>query len=110
VNAVQWASGSSSQPPAKSPATLTLGYAVTTFDGTAKLVSVTTEPAGLTGVTVTYSRNGVAVDAPVNVGVYQVVATLDNADYEAPQATGTLTIQQAAPVIQWTPAPVTIRT
>jgi hypothetical protein len=107
VNAVRWAIDGSAQPPTKSPATLTLGYPVTTFDGTAKAVSVTTSPVGLSGVVVAYSQNGLAVDGPTSAGVYQVVATLDNADYEAPQANGTLTILPAEPVIQWTPSPVT---
>src|SRR5918993_4280291 len=60
VNAVRWALGESTPAPSKSPATITLGYPVTTFDGTAKAVSVTTSPVGLSGVLVTYTRNGVA--------------------------------------------------
>jgi hypothetical protein len=107
VNAVRWALGESSPAPSKSPATITLGYPVTTFDGTAKAVSVTTSPVGLSGVLVTYTQNGVAVESPMNAGVYQVVATLDNADYEAPQATGILTILPAEPVIQWAPSTMT---
>ena len=107
VNAVGWVLDGSTQPPAKSAATLTLSSGVATFDGTAQAVSVTTSPAGLSGVAVAYSQNGVAVDAPINAGVYQVVATLDNADYEAPQATGTLTILPAEPVIQWAPSTMT---
>jgi hypothetical protein len=107
VNAVRWARNGSAQTPTKSPATMTLGYPVATFDGTAKAVSVTTSPAGLTGVAITYSQDGIGVAAPINAGVYQVVATLDNADYEAPQATGTLTIARAAPLIQWSPAALT---
>ena len=107
VNAVGWAARSSTQPPAKAPATITLADPVATFDGTAKGVSITTNPAGLTGVTVAYSQNGIPVAVPVNAGVYQVLATLDHPDYQAPQATGTLTIQQAAPVIQWVPAVLT---
>ncbi len=107
VNAVQWALDGSTQTPSKSPATITLMDPAATYDGTAKSVSITTSPVGLTGVTATYSQNGVAVPAPVNAGSYQVVATLDHQDYEAPQATGTLTIGQGTPVIQWSPAPIT---
>ena len=107
VNAVRWTLDGSAPAPSKSPATISLGYPVTTYDGTAKAVSVTTSPVGLSGVVVTYSQNGVAVEAPTNAGVYQVVATLDNADYEAPQANGTLTILPAAPVIQWAPSTMT---
>ena len=107
VNAVHWALGESTPAPSKSPATISLSYGVTTYDGTAKAVSATTSPVGLSGVVVTYSQNGVAVEAPTNAGVYQVVATLDNPDYEAPQATGTLTILPADPVIQWAPSTMT---
>jgi hypothetical protein len=107
VNAVQWALDGSTPTPTKIPATITLTDPVATFDGTAKSVSVTTNPAGLTGLTVTYSQDGFPVAAPVNAGVYQVLATLDHAEYAAPQATGTLTIGRATPVIQWTPATVT---
>ena len=107
VNAVHWALGESTPAPSKSPATISLSYGVTTYDGTAKAVSATTSPVGLSGVVVTYSQNGVAVEAPTNAGVYQVVATLDNPDYEAPQATGTLTILPADPVIQWAASTMT---
>jgi hypothetical protein len=80
---------------------------VATFDGTPKAVTAVTSPAGLTGVSVTYSQDGVVVPAPVNAGTYQVLATLTHEDYEAPQATGTLTIQPATPAIHWA-SPVTI--
>jgi hypothetical protein len=103
VNAVRWAARASAQPPAKAPATISLENTVATFDGTAKAVSIITNPAGLTGLTVRYSQSGVPVQAPVNAGIYQVLVTLDHPDFEAPQATGTLTILQATPVIRWTP-------
>jgi hypothetical protein len=100
VNAVRWAARSATQP-TKTPATITLADPAATYDGTAHAVSVLTNPAGLTGVTVTYSQDGIPVSAPVNAGTYQVLATLTNDDYEAPQATGTLTIRRATPVIEW---------
>jgi hypothetical protein len=50
------------------------------------------------------------VSAPVNAGAYQVSATLINEDYEAPQASGTLTIGQATPVIQWAPTSILVGT
>jgi hypothetical protein len=43
----------------------------------------------------------------MNAGAYQVLATLDNPDYEAPQATGILTILPAEPVIQWASSTMT---
>jgi hypothetical protein len=110
VNAVQWALNGSTPTPTKAPATITLTDPGATFDGTVKGVLVTTAPAGLTGLTVTYSQDGFPVSAPVNAGVYQVVASLDHPDYAAPQATGTMAIGQATPVIQWTPATVTAGT
>jgi hypothetical protein len=106
VNAVRWAARAATQP-TKTPATITLTDAVATFDGTAKAVTAVTSPAGLTGVSVTYSQDGVVVPAPVNAGTYQVLATLTHEDYEAPQASGTLTIHRAAPTIHWA-SPVTI--
>ena len=110
VNAVSWAARSATQP-TKTPATITLAYAVATFDGTPKAVSVVTSPAGLTGVSVTYTQDGVVVPAPVNAGTYQVLATLTHEDYEAPQASGTLTINRATPTIQWaSPVSITVGT
>ena len=59
------------------------------YDGTPKAATATTSnPAGL-NVTVTY--NGLTT-APTNVGSYNVVATVDNPNYQG-QATGTLVIK-----------------
>jgi hypothetical protein len=85
---------------AKAPAAITVGTEFT-FDGTVKQATVTTNPAGLSGLTVTYTLAGSPVGQPVNAGVYQVLATLDHPNYQAPAATGTLTIHPAVPVIQW---------
>ncbi|MBA3445853.1 MAG: hypothetical protein H0T58_13510, partial [Gemmatimonadales bacterium] len=78
VNAVRWALDGSTPTPSKAPATITLTDPVATHDGAVKAVSIATNPAGLTGVTVAYSQNGVAVAAPVNAGSYEVVSTLDH--------------------------------
>ena len=95
----------------KLPATITLAYANATFDGTAKLATVTTNPAGLSGVTVSYTMGGLAVAQTLDAGSYQVVATLSHATYAAPQATGTFTIAQATPLITWAnPAPISAGT
>jgi hypothetical protein len=80
----------------KATATLALGNLVQTYDGGPKAVAVTTNPAGLSGVAVTY--NGSAT-APINAGNYTIVATLTNANYEAPDATGTLVIGKAAATV-----------
>jgi hypothetical protein len=78
------------------------------YDGTAKQARVTTSPAGLPGVVVTYGLDGVPVASPTNVGTYQVLASLSNPNYEAPYAIGTLTILPATPTINW-PAPSMIK-
>jgi hypothetical protein len=88
---------------AKAPATITVGTEFT-YDGTPKSASVTTSPAGLSGLSVSYTLNGSPVAQPTNAGIYQVSATLNNPNYEAPAKAGTLTILQAAPVLHWTPA------
>jgi hypothetical protein len=82
-------------------ATLTLGDLAATYDGSPHPVSVTTNPPGLTGVVVTYTLNGAAVASPTRAGSYQVMATLNNLNYTAPAATGTLVIGQATPTITW---------
>lgn len=95
---------------AKAPATLAVGTEFT-YDGTVKQANVTTSPAGLSTVSVTYTLNGSAVTQPVNAGVYQVLATLDNPNYQAAPAGGTLTILPAVPVIEWaSPAAITAGT
>ncbi len=75
----------------KKSATLTLDNVSQTYDGTGKSVAVTTAPAALPGVSVTY--NGSA-DLPVNAGSYAVVATLNNPSYQG-TISGTLVINKA---------------
>jgi hypothetical protein len=95
---------------AKAPATISVGTEYT-YDGTVKYATLTTSPAALNTVAVTYTLNGLVVPEPVNAGVYQVVATLDNPNYEAAPAIGTLTIHPAVPAIQWaSPAAITFGT
>jgi hypothetical protein len=84
----------------KASATVTVGTEFV-YDGSAKQAMITTSPAGLSGVTVTYSLNGAPVPWAINAGIYQVVAHLDNPNYAAPDASGTLTILPATPVINW---------
>ena len=74
---------------AKAAATLTLSNLSQTYNGTPRSVTVTTSPAGLTGVSVTYDGSAAA---PTNAGSYAVVASLTNANYQATNATGTLVI------------------
>ena len=95
---------------AKAPVTITVGTEFT-YDGTPKQASVTTNPTGVSGLSVVYTLGGFPVAQPVNAGVYQVLATLDNPNYQAQPTTGSLTIKPAMPVISWaTPAPITFGT
>jgi hypothetical protein len=81
---------------AKAIATLSLGNLNQTYDGSARPVIVTSLPADLSGVSVTY--NGSAT-APTNAGSYSVTASLVNDNYQAANATGTLVIEKAtAPI------------
>jgi hypothetical protein len=85
---------------AKAPATLTVGTEFV-YDGTPKQARITTSPAGLTVVSVTYTLNGATVATPTDAATYQVVAHLENSNFEAPEARGTLTITPATPLINW---------
>jgi hypothetical protein len=91
----------------KAPATIVLASGSFTYDGTARTLPVATIPAGLSGVSVSYSRAGLPVTEPTNADTYQVTATLNNAHYTAPSAQSTLTIAPATPTISWnTPSPI----
>ena len=90
-------------------ATLSLGGLLFTYDGTEHSATVSTNPAGLGGVTIIYSLNQTAVPAPAGAGSYAVVAALDNPDYTAATVTGTLVINPATSTITWAnPAPAVI--
>jgi len=93
---------------AKASASITFGTSEFVYDGTAKQPRVTTSPAGLSEVVLTYGVDGVPVASPTNVGTYQVLASLANPNYQAPPAIGTLTIVPARPTIIW-PAPSAIK-
>jgi hypothetical protein len=75
-------------------AAVTLGNLDQPYDGTAKLVSVTTLPAGL-NVGVTYDASSMV---PTNAGSYRVVATVNDPNY-AGSATNTLVISQATAIV-----------
>ena len=80
----------------KAPAVISLGGPLSlsslswTYDGTAKPVTATTTPSGLT-VSLTY--NGSA-NAPTNAGSYTVIGTINDANYQG-SATNTLVINKA---------------
>jgi hypothetical protein len=92
----------------KASATISLDNLTHTYDGSAKSATATTIPAGLSGVTISYSQNGNAVNEPTNAGSYTVVARLDDPSYSAEDATGTLVIGKANQTISWdAPAAIT---
>jgi hypothetical protein len=87
---------------AKAPATLTLTDPSPSFvyDGTARSVTATTNPASLVGTSVSYEGTsgttyGPSTSAPTDAGTYTVTATLANPNYTAAPVSGTLAITQA---------------
>ena len=72
----------------KAPATVALSNLSQTYNGTPRTANASTSPGGL-NVALTY--DGVA-SPPANVGDYQVVATIIDANYNG-QTTGTLVIR-----------------
>ena len=86
---------------AKAQATLGLGNLAATYNGQAHYATVTTTPAGLSGVAVAYTLNGAAVANPTTAGSYAVDASLNNPDYQATDAIGTLVISPATPLVTW---------
>ena len=92
-------------------ATLSFGNLAFTYNGMAQTTTVTTSPANLTGVTVSYAQNGVAVSSPTTAGSYTVTASLVNPNFVATSLTGTLAIGQATPTITWpNPADILVGT
>ena len=79
----------------KAPATITLSNLTQTYDGNPKGATATTNPPGLSGVSISYGQNGAPVASPTNAGSYDVVASLTNNNYQANNATGTLIIGKA---------------
>jgi hypothetical protein len=89
------------------PATLRFGPLSFVFSGTPHAATVTTQPAGLSGVTITYTQNGKVVPAPTGTGTYSVQASLVTANFVAPPITATLVINKATPLLIWvTPADI----
>jgi hypothetical protein len=78
----------------KAAATVTLGNLAQAYDGTARLVTASTVPAGRP---VTFTYNGSAT-APVNTGSYSVVATVNDPNYTG-TANGTLVVSKGTATI-----------
>ncbi len=78
----------------KAAVTVFLGGLSQTYDGTARTVTATTMPAGLT-VEITYDG---AAEAPTNVGTYAVTGTVNDVVYQG-VATGALEVAKASQTI-----------
>ncbi len=83
----------------KARAELSLANLSQSYDGTGRAVAATTNPGGLSGVTITYAGSPTP---PVNAGTYDVVASLINANYTAPNVSGTLVVAKANQAISFT--------
>jgi hypothetical protein len=92
--AAQAATHYSVAPPYTTAAIVTLGAMTATYDGSAKPVSVTTVPPGLT-VSVTYNGSSAL---PVHAGTYPVLTTVTQDGYTG-SANGSLTIGKAAAIV-----------
>jgi hypothetical protein len=79
-------------------ATINLTDLSQTYDGTAKSVSATTTPSGLS-VTITY---GGSANAPANAGEFAIVATITDPNYEG-SASETLDVAKAGQTIAFDP-------
>ncbi|WP_162344410.1 MBG domain-containing protein [Pontibacter fetidus] len=77
-------------------ATLTLADLAKTYNSSPQGATVTTSPANLVGVTVTYDGEATV---PTAAGSYQVVASLTNANYNAQSVSGTLVIGKATATV-----------
>ncbi len=82
----------------KMPASVFLHDLEQTYDGTARTVSATTEPAGL-AVDITYDGNAWA---PTNAGIYAVTGTLAEANWEG-STNGLLVVSPASQTIAFPP-------
>ncbi|MEJ6981216.1 MBG domain-containing protein, partial [Pedobacter sp. P351] len=80
----------------KAAASMVLANLSQTYDGTARSASATTTPAGLAGVSISYDGS---TTAPVNASSYAVIASLNNQNYQADNATGNLVISKAPSVV-----------
>jgi hypothetical protein len=85
----------------KAVATIAFGALTFTYDGNPKPVTVTTQPAGL-AVAMTYDGSA---SAPIDVGKYTVVATVNDANYQG-SATATEEISKKSQTITFPPLPV----
>uniref|UniRef100_UPI00292DD1E0 putative Ig domain-containing protein n=1 Tax=Pedobacter nototheniae TaxID=2488994 RepID=UPI00292DD1E0 len=77
----------------KGTASIALSNLSQIYDGTTKAATATTTPVGLSGLSITYDGSATV---PTAAGTYAVVASLNNTNYTAPDATGSLVIAPKA--------------
>jgi hypothetical protein len=87
----------------KATATVTISSTNQTYNGSARPVSISTTPSGLSN-TVTYNGSS---SAPTNAGSYPVLATITDSNYEG-STSATLTIAKASSTILTAPTAGTI--
>jgi hypothetical protein len=75
--------------PDKATATISLSDLTAVYDGSGHAATATTDPSGLSTITITYDGSSTL---PVDAGEYAVVASLTSDDYAADDATDTLVI------------------
>jgi len=78
-------------------ATVMFADLTVTYNGLPQQVAVLTDPPGVR-VSVTYRQNGSVVEAPIDAGVYEVEAVVEDARYQG-SAVAVFTIQKADPII-----------
>jgi hypothetical protein len=89
---------------AKAFATITLSNLNPTYNGSARSITASTTPSGLTTL-ITYNGNS---SGPTNAGTYPIVATINDSNYEG-SATDTMTISKASTSISTPPSASPIR-
>ncbi len=80
--------------------TVILSNLTQTYDGTPKAVTATTNPPGLSGLSITYNGSPLP---PTNAGTYAVTASLADAHYQANPASGLLLINKGDQTIRFDP-------
>jgi hypothetical protein len=86
----------------KATATLSLSGLNQNYNGSQRVVTVTSVPSGLSTVSILYNGSSTA---PTNAGSYPIVASLSNSNYQASNATGTLIVNKITPTISWSNPP-----
>ena len=91
----------------KATVSIWLGEQTSTYNGSPQPATVATNPAFVSGAVITYTgvsvTNAQSTIAPINVGGYDLAATLINPNYEPAYTTGALQILKASQTITFGP-------